>query len=260
MPWKEGGGMRKLGRFSRTELLLGEAGMDRLEAATVAVFGIGGVGSYAAEGLARAGVGHLVLIDNDTVCLTNVNRQIHATTATVGRAKTLVMKERIRAINPACEVTQIDDFFLPEREETFFRLPYDYVIDAIDTITGKIGLVLACQKRGIPIIASMGAGNKLDPTKFEVADIFKTSVDPIARVMRKKLKELRVPNLKVVYSKEKPQKIAQSGCGKNCICPPGSARICDHRRAVPGSISFVPSVVGLILAGEVVRAIAGVRD
>ena len=251
--------MSKLGQFSRTELLLGEAGMDKLAHSTVAIFGIGGVGSYVAEGLARAGVGHLVLIDNDLICLTNVNRQIHATTKTVGQSKTGTMKQRILDINPNAVVDTIEDFYLPDNADTFFNQSYDYVVDAIDTVTGKINLVLQCRDRNIPIICSMGAGNKLDPTKFEVADIYKTSVDPIARVMRKKLKENRVKKLKVVYSKEKPLTIRQSGCGKNCICPPGSARNCDQRRAVPGSISFVPSVVGLIMAGEVVRDLTGAK-
>ena len=301
--------MSKLGRFSRTELLLGEVGMEKLANSTVAIFGVGGVGSFVAEGLARAGVGHLVLIDNDLICLTNINRQIHATSKTVGKKKTETMKERILDINPKAVVDTIEDFYLPEQAERFFTMPYDYVVDAIDTVTGKIDLVLQCRDRHIPIICSMGAGNKLDPTKFEVTDIYKTSVDPLARVMRKKLKEnlqtyadqarlskelatieLHVPDLafaeedyriqpdmekmqafcddhelravkklKVVYSKEKPLRVRQSGCGKNCICPPGSARNCDMRRAVPGSISFVPSVVGLIIAGEVVRDLTGAK-
>ena len=251
--------MSKLGQFSRTELLLGEAGMDKLAHSTVAVFGVGGVGSFVAEGLARAGIGHLVLIDNDRICLTNVNRQIHATTKTVGELKTETMKQRILDINPKAVVDTIEDFYLPDNAQAFFTQPYDYVVDAIDTVTGKIDLVLQCRERNIPIICSMGAGNKLDPTKFEVTDIYKTSVDPIARVMRKKLKENRVKKLKVVYSKEKPLTVQQSGCGQNCICPPGSARNCDQRRAVPGSISFVPSVVGLIMAGEVVRDLTGAK-
>ena len=226
---------------------------------TVAIFGVGGVGSFVAEGLARAGVGHLVLIDNDLICLTNINRQIHATSKTVGKKKTETMKERILDINPKAVVDMIDDFYLPDQADRFFAMHYDYVVDAIDTVTGKIDLVLQCRDRHIPIICSMGAGNKLDPTKFEVTDIYKTSVDPLARVMRKKLKENRVKKLKVVYSKEKPLRVRQSGCGKNCICPPGSARNCDMRRAVPGSISFVPSVVGLIIAGEVVRDLTGAK-
>ena len=238
--------MSKLGRFSRTELLLGEVGMEKLANSTVAIFGVGGVGSFVAEGLARAGVGHLVLIDNDLICLTNINRQIHATSKTVGKKKTETMKERILDINPKAVVDTIEDFYLPEQAERFFTMPYDYVVDAIDTVTGQIDLVLQCRDRHIPIICSMGAGNKLDPTKFEVTDIYKTSVDPLARVMRKKLKENRVKKLKVVYSKEKPLRVRQSGCGKNCICP-------------PGSISFVPSVVGLIIAGEVVRDLTGAK-
>ena len=196
--------MSKLGQFSRTELLLGEAGMDKLAHSTVAIFGVGGVGSFVAEGLARAGIGHLVLIDNDRICLTNVNRQIHATTQTVGALKTETMKQRILDINPKAVVDTIEDFYLPDNAQAFFTQPYDYVVDAIDTVTGKIDLVLQCRERNIPIICSMGAGNKLDPAKFEVTDIYKTSVDPIARVMRKKLKENRVKKLKVVYSKEKP--------------------------------------------------------
>lgn len=226
-------------RFSRTEMLLGQEGMEKLAASTVAVFGIGGVGSFVAEGLARAGVGHLVLIDNDVICLSNINRQIHATADTVGRRKTEAMRERILGINPEAVVDRIDDFYLPENGEKFFRQDYDYVADAIDTITGKIHLVLQCHERGIPIICSMGAGNKLEPARFEVADIYDTSVDPIARIMRKKLKEHRIPHLKVVYSKEKP---IAAGSGN----PAGT-------RAVPGSISFVPSVAGLIMAGEIVR-------
>lgn len=226
-------------RFSRTERLLGQEGMERLAASTVAIFGIGGVGSFVAEGLARAGVGHLVLIDNDVICLSNINRQIHATAGTVGRRKTEAMRERILGINPGAVVDRIDDFYLPENGEKFFRQDYDYVADAIDTITGKIHLVLQCHERGIPIICSMGAGNKLEPARFEVADIYDTSVDPIARIMRKKLKEHRIPHLKVVYSREKP---IAAGSGD----PAGT-------RAVPGSISFVPSVAGLIMAGEIVR-------
>ena len=226
-------------RFSRTEMLLGQEGMERLAASTVAIFGIGGVGSFVAEGLARAGVGHLVLIDNDVICLSNINRQIHATADTVGRRKTEAMRERILGINPEAVVDRIDDFYLPENGEKFFRQDYDYVADAIDTITGKIHLVFQCHERGIPIICSMGAGNKLEPARFEVADIYDTSVDPIARIMRKKLKEHRIPHLKVVYSREKP---IAAGSGD----PAGT-------RAVPGSISFVPSVAGLIMAGEIVR-------
>ena len=252
--------MSKLGRFSRTTLLLGDAAMDKLAESTVAVFGIGGVGSYAVEGLARAGVGHIVLIDNDSVCLTNINRQLHATTKTVGQKKTDAMKDRILAINPKAVVDTIEDFYLPENADRFFGHAYDYVIDAVDTVTAKIDLVLACEKRHIPIICSMGAGNKLDPTQFEVTDIYKTSVDPIARVMRKKLKAAGIRRLPVVYSKERPIPTSlPGGCGKDCICPPGAANNCEKKRSTPGSISFVPSVAGLILAGYVVRALTGIQ-
>ncbi|MBR3458409.1 MAG: tRNA threonylcarbamoyladenosine dehydratase [Selenomonadaceae bacterium] len=233
------------GRFSRTELLLGKEGLDRLSRSTVAVFGIGGVGSFVVEGLARAGVGHLVLVDHDTVSITNINRQLHAMTETLGRKKTEVMKERVLSIHPEAVVDVLDGFYLPDREEEFFCCPYDYVVDAIDTVAGKVSLVLECRKRQIPIISSMGAGNKLDPTKFEVADIYATSVDPLARVMRRKLREHQVQALKVVYSKEEPAAI-----------PPG-AGCHGTKRPVPGSVSFVPSVAGMILAGEVVKALAG---
>ena len=228
-------------RFLRTELLLGEEGMRKLAASTVAVFGIGGVGSFVAEGLARAGIGHLVLVDHDVVAASNINRQLHALTGTVGRRKTDAMRERIFGIHPEACVDTIAEFYLPENAEKFFGQHYDYVVDAIDTVTGKIDLVLQCRKRGIPIISSMGAGNKLHPEMFEVADIYKTSVDPLARVMRKKLKEHRIKHLKVVYSKECP------------LCPQESRERTVGNKRIPGSISFVPSVAGLILAGEVVR-------
>ena len=228
--------------FLRTEILLGTAAMERLKASTVAVFGIGGVGSFAVEALARAGVGHLVLIDHDVVDVTNINRQIHATTKTIGQKKTDLMRSRILDINPSAIVDTINEFYLPnENTDKFFICKYNYVIDAIDTITGKIGLVVECKNRGIKIISSMGAGNKLDPTQFKVADIFETSVDPIAKVMRKKLKEKGISSLKVVYSTEKPIEINNS--------------FKDSKSKVIGSISFVPSVAGLILAGEVIQCV-----
>ena len=242
-----------LGRFSRTELLLGHAAMEKRAQTTIAIFGIGGVGSYVAEGLARSGIGHFVLVDNDLVCLTNINRQIHATSKTVGKKKTEMMKQRILDINPQAVVDTIEEFFMPDVADKFFQQHYDYIVDAIDTMTGKIALVVEADKRHIPIISCMGAGNKLDPTKFEVADIYKTSVDPLARVMRRELKKRHIKKLKVVYSKEQPLKRRQSGCGANCICPPGSSHSCDFRRSVPSSISFVPSVAGLIIAGTIVN-------
>ena len=235
-------------KFLRTEILIGTAAMERLRASTVAVFGIGGVGSFAVEALARAGIGHLVLIDHDVVDVTNINRQIHATTNTIGQSKTELMRSRIMDINPEAIVDTIDDFYLPNGStDKYFICDYDYVIDAIDTITGKIGLVIECNQRGLKIISSMGAGNKLDPTQFKVADIYSTSVDPIAKVMRKKLKENNINSLKVVYSTEKPRELNQNIIEK---LPPTNKII--------GSISFVPSVAGLILAGEVIKEIAGV--
>ena len=233
-------------KFLRTEILLGTAAMERLNASTVAVFGIGGVGSFAVEALARAGIGHLVLIDHDVVDVTNINRQIHATTKTIGKSKTELMRSRILDINPEAKVDIIDDFYLPsdENNDKFFICNYDYVIDAIDTITGKIGLVIECNRRGIKIISSMGAGNKLDPTQFRVADIFSTSVDPIAKVMRKKLKEYGIDKLKVIYSTETPISIRNEELG-----------IRNEGLKIIGSISFVPSVAGLILAGEVIKDI-----
>ena len=237
-------------KFIRTEILLGTAAMERLKTSIVAVFGVGGVGSFAVEALARAGIGHLVLIDHDIVDVTNINRQIHATTKTTGQSKTELMKARVLDINPVAIVDTIDDFYLPTNEagtDKFFLCDYDYVIDAIDTVTGKIGLVLECKRRGIKIISSMGAGNKLDPTQFKVGDIFSTSVDPIAKVMRKKLKEHGVDALKVVYSTEKPRDLDSEALSK---VPPSNKII--------GSVSFVPSVAGLILAGEVIKELAGV--
>lgn len=248
-----------LNEFSRTELLIGKEAMQRLYGARVAVFGIGGVGGYVVEALARSGVGAFDLVDDDKVCLTNINRQIIATRKTIGKYKVDVCEERIHSINPEAKVTVHKCFYLPETADQFDFTQYDYVVDAVDTVTAKLEIIMQAKAAGVPVISCMGAGNKLDPTKFEVTDIYKTSVDPLARVMRKKLKENRVKKLKVVYSKEKPLRVRQSGCGKNCICPPGSARNCDMRRAVPGSISFVPSVVGLIIAGEVVRDLTGAK-
>ena len=231
-----------LNQFSRTELLLGKAAMERLAGCRVAVFGIGGVGGYVCEALARSGVGALDLIDNDTVCLSNINRQIIATQKTVGRYKTEVMKERILDINPDAVVNTCNCFFLPENASDFPFEKYDYVVDAIDTVTAKVELVLQCQKLGVPIMSSMGAGNKLDPTLFRVADIYKTSMDPLAKVMRRELKARGVKKLKVVYSEETPIVPAESE-----EAPSGS------RRSTPGSVAFVPSVAGLIIAGEVIK-------
>ena len=252
--------MSGLHAFSRTEMLIGPEAMRKLAGSRVAVFGIGGVGSFAVEALVRAGVGKLMLVDDDCICLTNLNRQLHATTRTVGRPKVEVMRERVLEINPRAEVTTLQKFYLPENAEEFFAVDCDYIIDAIDTVTAKIDLIVRAKEKGIPVISCMGAGNKLDPTRFEIADISKTSVCPLAKVMRQELRTRGVKGLKVVYSKEKPltpQDDSDSGCRTQCVCPPGSKRTCTIRRQIPGSISFVPSVAGLILAGEVVRDLIG---
>ena len=292
-------------KFFRTELLLGAAALERLRGSTVAVFGIGGVGSFAVEALARTGIGRLILVDHDVVDVTNINRQLHATTKTIGQSKTALMKARILEINPAARVDVIDEFYLPSNgDDKFFIADYDCVVDAIDTISGKIGLVLECDKRGIPIVSSMGAGNKLDPTAFRAGDIFETTVDPIAKVMRKKLKALGIKKLRVVYSTEPPRRLSPIAQQSNCVDPCGAflptrpptkkplggadddsvmaqpQDVTDVRVAKKplggagetllsnqtqdastvrfikkevGSISFVPSVAGLILAGEVIK-------
>ena len=245
-----------LTQFSRTELLLGKGAMDRLAGARVAVFGIGGVGGYVCEALVRSGVGAFDLIDDDKVCLTNLNRQIIATRKTVGKYKTEVMKERILDINPDADVRIHNCFFLPENADEFPFEEYDYVVDAVDTVTAKIVLVMKAQGAGVPIISSMGAGNKLDGSQFRVADIYKTKVCPLAKVMRRELKKRGVKKLKVVYSEEQPMTPLEDmaiSCKTNCICPPGAEHKCTQRRAIPGSVAFVPSVAGLIIAGEVVK-------
>ena len=245
-----------LTQFSRTELLLGKEAMNRLEGARVAVFGIGGVGGYVCEALARSGVGKLDLIDNDKVCMSNLNRQIIATRKTVGQYKTEVMKDRILDINPEAEVNIHNCFFLPDNADEFPFEEYDYVVDAVDTVTAKIALVMKCKELDIPIISSMGAGNKLDGSQFKVADIYKTKVCPLAKVMRRELKKRGVKKLKVVYSEEIPTRPIEDisiSCRTNCICPPEAEHKCTERRDIPGSVAFVPSVAGLIIAGEVVK-------
>jgi tRNA threonylcarbamoyladenosine dehydratase len=245
-----------LNQFSRTELLFGKEGMARLAKARVAVFGIGGVGGYTVEGLVRSGIGTLDLIDDDQICLTNLNRQIFATRKTVGLYKVDVAKERILEINPHAVVNTHKIFYTPATSGQFDFSQYDYIVDAIDTVTGKVELVLKAQELGVPIISSMGAGNKVDPTAFEVADVFKTSVCPLAKVMRQELRRRGVHKLKVVYSKEPaitPIDDPTTSCQAYCICPPGTTRKCTQRRQVPGSNAFVPSVAGLIIAGEVIK-------
>ena len=252
-----------LNQFSRTQLLLGEDSMKKLSESRVAVFGVGGVGGYACEALVRSGVGHFDLIDDDKVCLTNLNRQIIATRKTVGKYKTDVMKERMLEINPDVDVTIHKCFFLPENADEFPFAEYDYVIDAVDTVTAKLELVMKCKELNVPIISSMGAGNKLDASAFRVADIYKTKMCPLAKVMRRELKKRGVKKLKVVYSEEKPTRPIEDmsiSCRTHCICPPGAAHKCTERRDIPGSVAFVPSVAGLIIAGEVVKDLTGVRS
>lgn len=245
-----------LNQFSRTELLLGKEAMEILARSRVAVFGIGGVGGYTVEALARCGVGTIDLIDDDKVCLTNINRQLIASRKTIGQYKVDVMKERILDINPHAVVNVHKCFFLPETKDEFDFASYSYVVDAVDTVTAKIELVMSSQAAGVPIISSMGAGNKLDPAQFQVADIYKTSVCPLAKVMRRELKKRGVKKCKVVYSQEKPLRPIEDmaiSCRTNCICPPGAQHKCTERRDIPGSIAFVPPVVGLIIAGEVIK-------
>lgn len=249
-----------LNQFSRTQLLLGSEAMERLAGSRVAVFGIGGVGGYVCEALVRSGVGAFDLIDDDKVCLTNLNRQIIATRSTVGKYKVDVMEARMKDINPNVDIRTHKCFFLPENADTFPFSEYDYVVDAVDTVSAKLTLAVKAQEAGVPIISSMGAGNKLDASAFRVADIYKTSMDPLARVMRRELKKRGVRKLKVVYSQEQPIRPIEDmsiSCRTHCICPPGAKHKCTERRDIPGSTAFVPSVVGLIIAGEIVRDISG---
>ena len=236
-----------MNQFSRTELLVGKDAMDKLHHAKVAVFGIGGVGGHVTEALARSGVGALELIDNDTVSLTNINRQIVALHSTIGKPKVEVMAARIADINPDAEVTCRQCFFLPENAHEFDFSQYDYVVDAVDTVAAKIAFIMAAKAAGVPVISSMGAGNKMDPAAFQVADIYKTSVDPLARVIRQAMKKRGVKNLKVVYSTELP--LEAIGSTEETVAP--------GRRALPGSTAFTPSVAGLIIASEVIKDLVG---
>ena len=248
-----------MNQFARSQLLLGSEGMDRLARARVAVFGIGGVGGYTAEALARSGIGAIDIFDDDRVCLTNLNRQIIALHSTIGRDKTQVMKERLLDINPKMKVEAMNIFYLPETADFIDLSVYDYVVDAVDTVKAKLELVCRAKALGVRIISAMGAGNKLDPTRLKVADIYKTSVCPLARVMRTELRKRGISGLKVVFSTEEAMKPAEDeelSCNSHCVCPPGTARSCSARRAIPGSTSFVPPVMGLIMAGEIVRDIA----
>jgi tRNA A37 threonylcarbamoyladenosine dehydratase len=249
--------------FSRFEMLVGRNAVEKLEQSRVAVFGVGGVGSFAVEGLARCGVGKFILVDDDLICLTNLNRQIHATRKTIGRPKVDVMKERILDINPKAEVETHQLFYLPETAGQLLDGRIDYIVDAIDTVTAKIDLVVKARQKGIPIISSMGTGNKLDPEKLMITDISKTSTDPLARVMRKELRDRGITSLKVLFSSEIPSKTIdneQTSCRDCCVCPKGTERKCTDRRSIPGSTSFVPPVAGLIIAGEVIRDLTEVSS
>ena len=245
-----------LNQFSRTRLLYGKTAMDHLAACRVAIFGVGGVGGYVAEALARSGIGALDLIDDDRICLTNINRQILATRKTVGKYKVDVAAERIADINPDCAVRTYKLFYLPDTQDRIQMQEYDYVVDAIDTVTGKLAIIMNAKKANVPVISSMGAGNKTNPALFKVADLYQTSICPLARVMRRECRNRGIDSLKVVYSEEKPVRPLADlsiSCRAHCICPPGTQRTCTERRDIPGSTAFVPSVAGLIIAGEIVN-------
>lgn len=245
-----------MNQFSRTQLLYGPEAMQVLASSRVAVFGIGGVGGYVVEALTRSGIGALDLIDDDKICLTNINRQIFATRKTVGQYKVDVAEARIREISPDCVVTTHKVFFLPETKHQFDFTRYDYVVDAVDTVTAKLEIIKSAKDADVPILSSMGMGNKVNPAAVEVADLYDTSICPLARVMRRECRKRGISSLKVVYSKEKPIRPLEDmsiSCRQHCICPPGTVRKCTERRDIPGSTAFVPSVAGLIIAGEVVN-------
>ena len=244
--------------FSRTELVIGTENLNKLKKSKIAIFGIGGVGTFAAEGLARSGIERFVLVDDDDICLTNINRQIHAMRSTVGKPKVELMKARILDINPKAKVITHKMLYNSETSEGLLSTDYDYVVDAIDMVSAKLDLIEKCYKRNIRVISSMGAGNKIDPTRFEVADIYKTSICPLAKVMRKELRKRGVEELKVVYSKEEPitPKPINSDCKTDCICT-NKDRTCTVRHQIPGSMAFVPSVAGMIIASVVVRDLIG---
>lgn len=247
-------------QFSRTELLIGTEGVSRLKEARVAVFGIGGVGGYAAEALVRSGLGAIDLFDDDRVCLTNLNRQVIALRSTVGQYKVDVMEQRLKDINPQVEVSANKLFYMPDTADGVALDGYDYIVDAVDTVTAKLELITRAYRLGTPVISAMGAGNKLDPTRLRVADIYETSICPLSRVMRRELRKRGIPRLKVVFSDEPPIKTDEDpalSCRYHCVCPPGTTRKCTARRDIPGSVSFVPSVMGLIIAGVIVRELSG---
>ncbi len=241
--------------LSRTELLIGKDGLNKLKGSKIIVFGVGGVGSFTVEALVRAGVGTIVLVDDDTICLTNLNRQIHAIYDTVGKVKVEAMKDRVLSINKACNVITHQVFVTKENIPEIISDDVDYVVDAIDTVSAKIALVEYCNEKGIKIICSMGTGNKFDPTQFKVADIYDTKVCPLAKVMRHELRKREIKSLKVVYSEEMPTKPKQDDvvtCKTGCVCTGGTKK-CAIKRQIPGSISFVPPVAGMIIGGEVIK-------
>lgn len=241
--------------LSRTELLIGKASLDKLKESKVVVFGIGGVGSFTTEALARSGVGTLVLIDDDEICLTNINRQIHATYKTIGKSKVETMKNRILEINPKCNVITYQTFVTKDNIQEIITDDVDYVVDAIDTVSSKIALIVYCDEKSIPIVSSMGTGNKLDPTQFKIADIYDTKICPLAKVMRHELRKRGIRKAKVLYSEEMPRKPKTEDvitCKTGCVCIGGSKK-CTAKRQIPGSISFVPPVAGMIIGGEVIN-------
>lgn len=253
----------KQNSLSRTELLVGIEALEKVKNSKVVVIGIGGVGGYVVEALARAGVGELVLIDDDLVCLTNINRQIMATFRTISQPKVEAMRDRVLDINPNCQVTIYQTFIKEDNIGELLGEDTDYVVDAIDTVSSKIALIVYCKEHNINIISCMGTGNKLDPTQFKIADIYKTKVCPLAKVMRYELKRKGVQNLKVLYSEEiplKPREDSVVTCKGGCVCPPGSSGKCALKRQIPGSNSFVPPVAGLIIGGEVIKDIMEINN
>ena len=245
-------------KFERLELLVGNENLNLIQDKTVMIVGLGGVGGYATESIVRCGIKKIVIVDFDTIDESNINRQIIATRKTVGKYKVDVMKERILEINPNATVETVQEFFMPNSETNIINKELSYVVDCIDTVTAKIEIIMQCKKLNIPVISALGTGNKLDPSRFEITDIYKTNICPLAKVMRKELRKRNVDSLKVIYSEEepiKPDETLECSCKTNCICPSGTKRKCSKRNQVPGSISFVPSVAGLMLAGEVVKDI-----
>ena len=245
-----------LNQFSRTQLVIGKENMEQLKNKVVCVFGIGGVGGNVCDALARSGVSHFVLVDDDKVCITNINRQLIANIKTIGEDKVDAMEKHLRSINPHITVEKRKCFYLPETADQFNFEEYDYVVDAIDTVTAKIDIIMRCKSSNVPIISALGCGNKIDPTKLEVTDIYKTSYDPLAKVLRRELRKRNIKSLKVVYSKEevmRPLDDLSISCRAHCVCPPGTIRHCTDRRDIPGSTAFVPPVAGIIIASEVVK-------